>query len=113
MKLKFSSFNFFFLLRKEWHKQDLLKKFLVHLTTIAVFMARVQATSSICKDGLTSEDFGKSSSGNSIVNKSIIACLISSQLLEHFGENEPRNPTPEECTISHHLFRTIQGWIEN
>ena len=37
------------------------------------------------KDGLTSEDLGESSSCNSIVNKSIISHLISSQLLEQFG----------------------------
>ena len=34
-------------------------------------------------------------------------------MLEHFGENEPRNPKPKECTISHHLLRTMQGWTEN
>lgn len=73
----------------------------------------VARTPVTCEDGLTSEDFGESSSCNSIVNKSMIAHLISSQLLEHFGENEARNPTPAERTISHRFFRTIQGWIEN
>ena len=52
------------------------------------------------KDELTSKDFGESFSCNSIGNKSMIAHLISSQLLQHFGQNEPRTPTTEECTIS-------------
>ena len=41
------------------------------------------------------------------------AHLISSQLLDHFGENEPRNPTSDEHIICHRLFKIIQGWIEN
>ena len=50
----------------------------------------------ICEDGLTSENLGESSHCNSVVNKSTIAHLISNEYLEHFAENEPRNPTPEE-----------------
>ena len=66
-----------------------------------------------CEDELTSEDFGEPSGCNSIVKKSMIAHLISRWLLEHFKENESKNPTPEERIISHRLFRTIQRWIEN
>ena len=43
----------------------------------------------------------------------MIANLISSQLLKHFGENKSRNATTEERTISHRFFRTVHGWIEN
>ena len=64
------------------------------------------------EDGLTSEDFGESSSHSSIVNKSMITQLISNQLIEHFEENEPRNLTPEEHPISHRLFRTIQDGLK-
>ena len=45
----------------------------------------VTGTPATYKDGLISEDFGESSSCNSIVNRSMIAHLISIQLLEHFG----------------------------
>ena len=47
------------------------------------------------------------------MKKSSCGHLTSSQLFEHFGENEPRNTTPEELTISHDFLRTIQGRIEN
>ena len=63
----------------------------------------VACTPVACENGLTSEDFGESSSYRSIVNKYMTAYRISSQLLQHFGENEARNLTPEECSISHRL----------
>ena len=61
------------------------------------------------EDRLTSENFNKSSTCNSTVKKSMIAYLVSSELLgeNHFEENELRNPTPEGRTISHNLFWTI------
>ena len=43
----------------------------------------------------------------------MVVYFISSQLLENFWQNETRNTTPEERSISHRLFRTIQWWIEN
>ena len=69
-------------------------------------------TPATCENGLISEDFGESSSCNSIVNKSIIVHLTSSQLIKYFRENEPSNPTPEERTTSYPLFRSTQGWID-
>ena len=82
-------------------------------TTCEDSSSEVARTAVTCEDELISEDSSESSSRNSIVNNSMIAHLISSQLLEHFGENEPRNATLKERIISHHLIRTIQGWIEN
>ena len=38
--------------------------------------------------------------------------LFSSQLLKYFGENEPKNPTPEERTISHRLSRIIKDGLK-
>ena len=54
-----------------------------------VLSGEVECTLLTCEDGLTSEDLGKSSSCNSIVNKSMIENLAYSQLLENFEENEP------------------------
>ena len=66
-----------------------------------------------CEIGPISQDLGESSRCNSIINKIMIEHLLFSQLLEHFGDNKPRNQISEERTISHRLFRTIQECIEN
>lgn len=51
---------------------------------------------------------------NAIIDKAVVAGLLSRKLQEHFGKSgEKRDPTPQEQTISERLFKTVRELIEN